>query len=742
MSVEPSKIKAIFLAALEKTTAAERSAYLDEACATDAALRDSVEAMLRAHDLPDRLLDQPAAGHLTEEDDPAALDFLEPSAKPGALGRLGHYEVLEVLGRGGMGVVLRAFDDKLHRVVAVKALAPALAGNALARKRFVREARAAAAVTHENVIAIYAVEDQGPVPYLVMQCVVGKTLQEKLEATGALELRTILRIGLQMAEGLAAAHRQGLIHRDIKPANILLENGVERVKITDFGLARAVDDASLTQSGYIAGTPQYMSPEQARGEALDHRSDLFSLGSVLYAMCSGHPPFRAENTMAVLKRVCEDEPRRLREANPDIPEWLEAIISRLHRKARADRFATAQEVAELLSRCLAQLQSGTALSTSLAGVGRPARTGSPRRRKLLRWGALVLALVVATGGMWWIAKNWNGGRDEAKNDPTTPPTPAHPAPPTGPVTLKPARPPLLRHTAGVRALAFSHDGKVLASGGPDRAIYLWDTTTWEARGPLQGHKGNVTGLAFAPNGRLASVTSEPDDYRVRIWDVENALPAKPLGTATTSGMWAVAYSPDGRTVACGGWDKKLYLLDAETGVERVDPPPEVTSHFIRGLSFSTDGRRVVTGGGPGPTKVWNAATGEEIPTTVNLPVWLCPTFLPAGGLACWNFGEGRVMLFDFPSGQLRAPAWRAHTGTINGLAVSKDGRHLASIGEDGLVRIWSTADQTKVAELVGHRGAVFSVAFSPDGTRLASGGEEDLSIYIWNLPEVCHVRKP
>src|SRR5262249_26994940 len=206
----------------------------------------------------------PAAQHLAQGG--PALDFLETSRKPGALGRLGHYEVLEVIGQGGMGIVLRAFDEKLQRVVAVKALAPALADSGSARQRFVREARAAAAVTHDNLIDIHAVEDAGPVPYLVMQCIDGKTLQEKLDRSGPLELKEILRIGLQIAEGLAAAHRQGLIHRDIKPANILLDNCIERVKITDFGLARTVDDASLTQSGLVAGTPLYMSPEQARGE--------------------------------------------------------------------------------------------------------------------------------------------------------------------------------------------------------------------------------------------------------------------------------------------------------------------------------------------------------------------------------------------------------------------------------------------------------------------------------------------
>ena len=215
------------------------------------------------------------------------------SRKPGSLGRLGHYEIQEVIGRGGMGIVLRAFDEKLHRVVAIKVMAPQLATSATARRRFTREAQAAAAVTHDHIVTIHAVEEADGLPYLVMQYVAGMSLQERLERDGPLQLAEILRIGMQTAAGLAAAHAQGLVHRDIKPANILLENGIERVKITDFGLARAADDASLTQSGVVAGTPQYMSPEQARGEAVDHRTDLFSLGSVLYAMCTGRPPFRA-----------------------------------------------------------------------------------------------------------------------------------------------------------------------------------------------------------------------------------------------------------------------------------------------------------------------------------------------------------------------------------------------------------------------------------------------------------------
>ena len=206
---------------------------------------------------------------------------------------------VEVIGRGGFGVVLRAFDDRLHRIVAIKVLAPPYAAVGSARKRFIREARAAAAVKNEHVVGIYDVQEDANPPYLVMELIEGMSLQDKLDKQGTVGVKEILRIGLQTAEGLAAAHKQGLVHRDVKPANILLENGVERVKITDFGLARAADDASLTQSGTVAGTPTYMSPEQANGDAVDHRSDLFSLGTVLYAMCTGHSPFRGNNTHAV-----------------------------------------------------------------------------------------------------------------------------------------------------------------------------------------------------------------------------------------------------------------------------------------------------------------------------------------------------------------------------------------------------------------------------------------------------------
>jgi len=394
-----SSVEVVFFAALERATPAERTAYLDETCVGNDELRRRVEAMLIAHTRVGQFLERPvveAAGvaALGGLDNVAAdLSFLAPSSEPGSLGRLDHYEVLEVVGRGGMGVVLRARDTKLLRVVALKVLATPLAASGTARQRFVREARAAAAVRNDHIVAIHAVSDDGPAPYLVMEFIDGCNLESLVRRGGPLEVKAVLRIGIQVANGLAAAHKQGLIHRDIKPANILLENGVQRVKLSDFGLARAVDDASLTQSGLIAGTPLYMSPEQAAGEAIDARSDLFSLGSVLYELCTGRPAFRAATTVAVIRRVCDDTPRPIREVNPDIPEALCQVIEQLHAKKPADRFASATEVADRLAQLLADLQRPGAAGHVSNVRGPQARWKRAPRRMLYAAAALVLLLV-------------------------------------------------------------------------------------------------------------------------------------------------------------------------------------------------------------------------------------------------------------------------------------------------------------------------------------------------------------
>lgn len=327
-----------------------------------------------------------------------ASRLLSPPSHPEMMGRIGRYDVERMIGSGGMGLVFKAHDTELNRPVAVKLLAPYLAENGSARKRFAREARAAAAVVDEHVVAIHNVEsgeDPEKPPFLVMKYIAGGSLQQRLDHDGPLNVCEILRIGMQIAKGLSAAHAQGLIHRDVKPSNILLDEGVERALLTDFGLARAENDACLTRSGFHAGTPHYMSPEQIRGEAIDGRSDQFGLGCVLYAMCTGHPPFRADSSYAVLRRITDDNPRPVREINPDLPVWLDQIVTKLLSKSPDDRFESVEEVAELLARCLAHVQhpTTTSLPDSLSTLSPGRIDGTPRWLKYLSGAAFVLALI-------------------------------------------------------------------------------------------------------------------------------------------------------------------------------------------------------------------------------------------------------------------------------------------------------------------------------------------------------------
>ncbi len=327
-------------------------ARLDELSGSDA-FDATFRAMVR-HD--DRLaISEPGATCTAESS--VNLDFLSEPSQPDLLGRLGRYEIERVVGSGGMGIILKGFDTELNRPVAIKVLAKHLSHVGAARQRFAREARAAAAIIHEHVVPIHNVEADGETPFLVMQFIAGESLQERVDRDGALGVKEILRIGIQVAAGLQAAHQQGVVHRDVKPSNILLEGGVERAYVTDFGLAQTVDDASLTQTGIITGTPNYMSPEQATGKPVDARSDLFSLGSVLYFMATGRPPFRADKAMGVLNRICHDTQRTVWQVQPEIPDALSDLIDRLLKKQPSRRFASAGQVHQELQNLLFRLHA-------------------------------------------------------------------------------------------------------------------------------------------------------------------------------------------------------------------------------------------------------------------------------------------------------------------------------------------------------------------------------------------------
>ena len=324
-------------------------------------------------------------------------NILAPTDDPSKIGRLGNYEVCGIIGRGSAGIVVKALDTRLNRFVAIKILAPVYSSNGSARRRFEREGRSIASVKDNHVIPVYTVDEFQGNPFIVMQYVPDGSLLQRIEKTGPLETDEVVCIGMQIAKGLSAAHERGIVHRDVKPANVLLESGVDRAMVTDFGLARVVDEATMTRSGAISGTPQYMSPEQAKGESLDQRSDLFSLGSVLYCACTGRSPFRAETVFGVIKRVCESEPRPIREVNPRIDDWLVQFIEKLHSKHPDDRFDSSAQVAELLSQELSYMRSPTLVQPP-SRAWAPAKPAKKSSYGLGYVAAAVAAIALFIGG--------------------------------------------------------------------------------------------------------------------------------------------------------------------------------------------------------------------------------------------------------------------------------------------------------------------------------------------------------
>jgi serine/threonine protein kinase len=288
------------------------------------------------------------SGHVSSPGSAPRLPFLQPIDRAGFIGRLGSYEVRRVIGQGGMGIVLEAVDPVLKRTVAIKMLLPWTVLDDETKARFLREAQAAAALTHENVVAIHSVDQVDSTPFLVLEFVAGHSLEDRVKQRGRLAVDDVVRLGAGVARGLAAAHAKQLVHRDIKPANILLVEGTDRPKLADFGLARGTGEDALTVAGAILGTPEFMSPEQALGKGADQRSDLFSLGAVLYFASTGASPFHGHSLYETLDNVRNCQPRPLSEVDPTIPSWLCDLIHRMLARQPEDRPIWAAEVAALL----------------------------------------------------------------------------------------------------------------------------------------------------------------------------------------------------------------------------------------------------------------------------------------------------------------------------------------------------------------------------------------------------------
>jgi serine/threonine protein kinase len=727
----------------------------------------------------------PSLSSIPESWEIDSFDFLEPAETPGLLGRLGNYEVIELLGQGGMGCVFKAYDRSLDRTVALKALLAAPAQNRRARERFRREARAAASVRSDHIVAIHAVEDTARVPFLVMEYVEGSSLHDRLAEKDALSWSEITRLGAEIAEGLQAAHRAGLVHRDIKPPNILLEKDTGRVKITDFGLARTFDEAGLTQTGYVVGTPEFMAPEQAEGEKIDHRADLFSLGTVLYNMCVGTPPFTAKTPLGVLRRTREEMPTPINRSRPDIPVGLLEVIERLMQKDPDDRFDSAGEVAQALCHIDMNRPAGAVSGRTSASAGRVSKRKFGQLAGLAVAASLMMAIALIASEVSGISRfvpaiaaavgraSPDDGKaaPEAKEE-NAPTVPANtPSEEETEIAASPSVPPVVEPPKRIQIV--TPDGLMRES------IQLQKDQLPEIQSPhlirkFEGHTGPVADLAISSDGKLAlSGSGWPNgDRTLRLWEIAtgkeirqfelSVLPpnVEYAGPREAPRMvMSVAFTPDGKHAVAGitGGAIGLWNVDSGEWVRQF----EGHTGSIYDLAVSPDGKHLLSGGRDATARLWDINTGEELLCIQSSPAWIrSVAFSPDGKRALLGGYDHKMRLWDLesveqlsemdhsgwvwniefsPDGSRAVSVagkivtvWDLETsnpihrlqqpGDTTCATFSPDGRRILTGGYDMTVRLWDAVEGELIETYPGHRGWIFGVAFSPDGHKALSGG--------------------
>lgn len=765
----------------------------------------------------------------------AAYDFMAPPKGPDEIGRLKQYRVLQAIGVGGMGMVFLAEDTRLRRQVALKVIKPELLERQDLHERFLTEARAIAAVEHDNIVVIYEAGDAGSIPYLVMPLLRGESLEDCLKrADGPLPTDEILRIGREIAAGLEAAHRCGLVHRDIKPSNLWLEGAgskqqaaseptagsgatagsgqqaagsrtsvvanqdqtvpgpdlhgpppaadgplpaaghppsaagcplpAVRVKILDFGLARTLDATNDEgERRAILGTPAYMSPEQGRGLPADARSDLFSLGCVMYRMATGRAPFQGRDVVTTLMSVATQTPVSPRELNPKLPTDLAALIEKLLAKKPEDRFASAQAVVDAIGqierrrqprkvgRWLTALAAcvGLAIAGSLA-VSAYLHRPPPPVEVAFEYDEPDAALVLQRDdepaeeidvkqmprkllapGTYLVRTKADYA--ERKLSPAS--FVVNPGEPrVVPLRLVGLIRAYHNHTLPITAVAFSprQDSPLALTASKDRSVGVWKTQADDA-GLFLPHDSWVHSVAFSPDGKLALTGSgmrqRRPDNSVRLWDLDAKLCLHTFAGHESS-VTAVAFDPQGKTLLSGDMDGKIFFWDAQTH-QQVDAIQGHDRLTVRGLAFRPDGQQALSAGGA-ELVLWDVEKRQAVKRFAGHTQPITGVSIaPDGKRAATSSQDGTIRVWDLQTG-----AGRVIAGLEKGvecIAYAPDGKRLLTGGADGAVRLWNAQTGDAIHVFAGHRKTVHGVAFSADGRRALSGSA-DLSLRLCELP--------
>ncbi|HEY5914274.1 MAG TPA: protein kinase [Verrucomicrobiae bacterium] len=722
----------------------------------------------------------------TDPVDTAWLERNQPGAmKPEPLlqvRRLGDYELLEEIGRGGMGVIYRARQVSLDRLVAVKTILTGPLASRDFTQRFQIEAHAAAVLEHPNIVPIYEVGNYQGQPFYSMRLIAGRNLAQELKATGPMPPRRAAELVVTVAWAVHYAHERGVLHRDLKPANILLDPE-GNPHVTDFGLAKLLEkEEGLTLTQGALGTPNYMAPEVAG--AGTHLStiavDVYGLGAVLYHCLTGRPPFSANSALNVLRLLLDTDLVRPRAINPDIPVDLEAICLKALSRTPESRYPTAVAVADDLARFirrepvlarrithrqrlwhwaqrnpLAAGLSGTVVCLALALLsGTPWalwRINAERKKAVQRadeateQGAQAEANLrrqqVARIEMLFHTDHAVDavallGQISAQN-----PTDARLAqwianelthrnfalPTVGPLV----------HRDRVCLVRFSPDGRRLLTATRGNAAQVWDLPSGRALGPALEHQASLANATaflggahpiyaeFSPDGRWVATASV--DNTARIWNAETG---SPHGAPLRHPDWVtfVRFSPEGKLLATACKDGVARLWDTATG-EAVGNGFH-HEEWVNTIVFSPDGKRVLTAADDKTARVWDTASGKPLTGPLQHGDWVrAAVFSPDGHLVGTASSDKTARIWDADTGVPRTGPLR-HQGTLNVIQFSPDGRWLATGSYDRSVRIWQVAKGELQCPPLRHASTVRSLDFSPDGLRLVTASE-DRTARIW-----------